>query len=137
MGSSASGRYATDRSDITPFWHPPYPEVVEHLRACRTASRTRFYRNADVVWWVADCEQAKADILDCDRALEQLGFYLENSERPDRARAAEVRRTLERRREVLVDRRREASRQLRLIGISPQEQALIRDELLARSAKAQ
>lgn len=137
MGSSSSGRYSTDRSEPPRYWHPPYPETVAQAKAARTAWMTRFLRKADVVWWVTDHAQACEDIAECDAAIETLAARID-SPAPDEAESPQMLATymglVACKREMLLDRKREASRQLRLIGISPKEQALILRELRRREA---
>ena len=137
MGSSSGGRFSTDRSDRRVVWHPPYPEVLKQSRAARTARMTRYLRGQDALWWVADCEQAKSDIAACDRITHALGMRAADPAcaEPERNRVDAVLARLERARAILVERKREASHQLRLIGISPLEQAQIRDELVRQQER--
>ena len=142
MGSSASGRYATDRN-----MHPSYERLLTlqeraHFTACRTANRTRYVREHDVLWWVVECEDAKAELARCTGLLERLGTALaeDPQDLAEETGAAWTRADLEAARELLQDlqaatlaRRKQASHELRMLGISPLAQTRIAAKLRARS----
>lgn len=145
MGSSSSGRYATDRNLRPSYERLPLPQDLAHGAACRTANRTRYVRKHDVLWWVAECEDAKSELKRDADLLERLSVALQE----DPADIAELAAPawthqdletaaalLEDRRAAALARRKQASRELRLLGVSPKAQARIAAELRRRAQEA-
>lgn len=167
MGSSSSGRYATDRSLRPSYERLPDPAVRMRGVKTRAAHHTRYLREQNVVGWVLACEQAKAELARCEKVMNNLQALLATLPAPDPTTAggacaaaegtavpqdtaaepparsadgtdraaveravAQVRARLDR----ALTRRKDASRQLRLIGISPKAQARIFAEVKQRSA---
>ena len=142
MGSSASGRYATDRNLRPSYERLLTPYERAHFSACRTANRTRYVREHDVLWWVAECEDAKAELEWCAGLLGRLETALakDPQDLAEETGPAWTHADLEVARDLLQDlqaatlgRRKQASRELRLLGISPLAQAHIAAKLRARS----
>lgn len=123
LGSSASGRFSTDRSVRPCYVHLPTPEELARFAGMRTANRTRYLREQDALGWVLACEAARRTAERLQGQLDALREY-----GGDEAQAAELDARLER----AVARRREASRQLRLMGVSPKAQARIFEEVRRR-----
>lgn len=141
-GAANAGRYATDprrRSDMNRL---PTPADLARRQAARPAWLARYLRQQDVLGWVARFDQARGEA----DALRQEVLRLEGTaegradeevvgDAPGDApvpaagdRAAGVRARLVR----AEDRKREASRQLRLMGISPRAQAAVSREMRKR-----
>ena len=168
MGSSSSGRYATDRGIAPSYDRLPDPELLARGTTCARARLTRYVREQDVLWWVAECQDAKDDLARdqellarIERAASGLATgelargHAQNGAGPTVGAVGAVdgektdgaaRDQLEQRLTAAADalrahmdqalrRRQEASRQLRLIGISPKAQARIVDELRRRAAR--
>lgn len=156
MGSSSSGRYATDRSLRPSYERLPDPAVRMRGVKARAAHHTRYLREQNVVGWVLACEQAKAELARYEKVMDGLQALLAALPAPDPAPAdvtcavagevaaagtdraaveravAQVQARLDR----ALARRKDASRQLRLIGISPKAQARIFAEVRQRRAAA-
>jgi hypothetical protein len=136
MGSSSSGRFSTDR-DRRPDYEalPDYPTLMRRKQA-RAALRTRYLREQDVLGHTLDHYEAKrflawgearATLLDSAReAAVQAGEARKAA--LAQAAATQLRAQLDEARDL----QREASRQLRLIGVSPKAQACILNEALRR-----
>lgn len=146
MGSAASGRYATDRSVGPSYERPPAPEMLAHGAACSRARLTRYVRGQDVLWWVAECQDAKDELAwGAEKAAALEALLEERADgRADRTdpedptdprRVADALERLRTRMDAALARRREASRQLRLIGVSPKAQARIVAELRRRACE--
>jgi|GEM_PF-2830408 len=144
MGSSSSGRYATDRNVRPSYDRLPTPQELERALACRIANRTRYVREYDALWWVAECEDAKAELAAGAGLLDRLRVALDEDPadladetgpawtHADFEAAAEL---LEERQAATLLRRKQASRELRLLGVSPKAQARIAAELRLRASK--
>lgn len=129
MGSSSSGRYATDRSRRPDYELLPDEETLAQWAACQFANRARYLREQDAAGLVAACEAARAEL---DVATEKLARLraaqgqLNLAEEPELyARLQEAALWLEAHVGQTLARRRELSGQLRALGISPKEQAAI------------
>ena len=134
MGSSSSGRYATDRNARPSYDRLLSAEERAGLAACRTANRTRYVREHDVLWWVVECEDAKAELAGIEALLERVRVAL--GEDPgdlaeetagawtcgDFEAAVEL---LVERQAATLDRRKQASHELRMLGVSPKAAARI------------
>lgn len=143
MGSSSSGRYATDRSVRPCYERLPDPAALAQGRAARAAHHARYLREQDVVGWVLACERAKSELERATGLLDDLRRRIDahaGAEAPGGASGNPSKAELEQAAELLqghidrtLARRREASRQLRLIGVSPQAQARVYAEVRRRS----
>lgn len=153
MGSSSSGRYATDRSVRPCYERLPDPAALAQGRAARAAHHARYLREQDVVGWVLACERAKSELERATGLLDDLRRRIvaragddipagarAGAEAPGGASGDPSKAELEQAAELLqghidrtLARRREASRQLRLIGVSPQAQARVYAEVRRRS----
>ncbi len=143
MGSSSSGRYATDRSVRPCYERLPDPAALAQGRAARAAHHARYLREQDVVGWVLACERAKSELERATELLDDLRRRIDahaGAEAPDGASDSPSKAELEQAAELLqghidrtLARRRDASRQLRLIGVSPQAQARVYAEVRRRS----
>lgn len=142
MGSSSSGRYATDRNVRPSYDRLPTAEQLAHFAACKTANQTRYLRKHDALWWVAECEDAKTELEYGTGLLERLNAAL-NEDPADLAEEtsgawthedlqAAVELLEERLAATLIHRKR-ASRELRLLGVSPLAQAGIAAKLRDRA----
>lgn len=139
MGSSSSGRYATDRSVRPCYERLPDPAALAQGRAARAAHHARYLREQDVVGWVLACERAKSELERATGLLDDLRRRIDahaGAEAPGGASGDPSKAELEQAAELLqghidrtLARRREASRQLRLIGVSPQAQARVYAEV--------
>lgn len=137
MGSAAAGRYTTDRGVGPSYERPPAPEMLAHGRACSHARLARYVREQDVLWWVADCQDAKDELAWGEERAELLEAARAQAETPaDVARLDEALAELRARMDEALNRKREASRQLRLIGVSPKAQARLAAELRERARTA-
>ena len=72
MGSSSSGRYATDRSVRPCYERLPDPAALAQGRAARAAHHARYLREQDVVGWVLACERAKSELERATGLLDDL-----------------------------------------------------------------
>lgn len=143
MGSSSSGRYATDRSVRPCYERLPDPAALAQGRAARAAHHARYLREQDVVGWVLACERAKSELERATELLDDLRRRIDahaGADAPGGASGSPSKAELEQAAELLqghidrtLARRREASRQLRLIGVSPQAQARVYAEVRRRS----
>lgn len=143
MGSSSSGRYATDRSVRPCYERLPDPAALAQGRAARAAHHARYLREQDVVGWVLACERAKSELERATGLLDDLRRRIDahaGAEAPGGASGNPSKAELEQAAELLqghidrtLARRRDASRQLRLIGVSPQAQARVYAEVRRRS----
>lgn len=153
MGSAASGRYSTDRSVVPTYDRLPSYAQLRQRALARCAQHTRYLRQQDVVGHVLDHGEARAflewaapRLADLEAAL-AAASAAEKTPRPcgapaqgpaplgpgvatvpAGARPEELERavaSLRARMDDALAMKREASRQLRLIGISPQAQAHI------------
>ena len=146
MGSSSSGRYATDRSVRPCYERLPDPAALAQGRAARAAHHARYLREQDVVGWVLACERAKSELERATGLLDDLRRRIDahaGAETPDGASGNPSKAELEQAAELLqghidrtLARRREASRQLRLIGVSPHAQARVYAEVRRRSDRS-
>lgn len=146
MGSSSSGRYATDRSVRPCYERLPDPAALAQGRAARAAHHARYLREQNVVGWVLACERAKSELERATGLLDDLRRRIDahaGAETPDGASGNPSKAELEQAAELLqghidrtLARRREASRQLRLIGVSPQAQARVYAEVRRRSDRS-
>lgn len=146
MGSSSSGRYATDRSVRPCYERLPDPAALAQGRAARAAHHARYLREQDVVGWVLACERAKSELERATGLLDDLQRRIDahaGAEAPGGASGNPSKAELEQAAELLqghidrtLARRREASRQLRLIGVSPQAQARVYAEVRRRSDRS-
>ena len=146
MGSSSSGRYATDRSVRPCYERLPDPAALAQGRAARAAHHARYLREQDVVGWVLACERAKSELERATELLDDLRRRIDahaGAETPDGASGNPSKAELEQAAELLqghidrtLARRRDASRQLRLIGVSPQAQARVYAEVRRRSDRS-
>lgn len=144
LGSSASGRFSTDRSVRPCYVHLPTPEELARFAGMRTANRTRYLREQDALGWVLACEaarrtaerlQAQLDALPSDAgASANAACEAAVPSEPGLAGDPKTRELarLQARLEQAVARRKEASRQLRLMGVSPKAQARIFEEVRRR-----
>ena len=146
MGSSSSGRYATDRSVRPCYERLPDPAALAQGRAARAAHHARYLREQDVVGWVLACERAKSELERATGLLDDLRRRIDahaGAEAPGGASGNPTKAELEQAAKLLqghidrtLARRREASRQLRLIGVSPQAQARVYAEVRRRSDRS-
>ena len=146
MGSSSSGRYATDRSVRPCYERLPDPAALAQGRAARAAHHARYLREQDVVGWVLACERAKSELERATGLLDDLRRRIDahaGAEAPDGASGNPTKAELEQAAKLLqghidrtLARRREASRQLRLIGVSPQAQARVYAEVRRQSDRS-
>ena len=143
MGSSASGRYATDRNLLPSYERLLTAQERAHFTACRTANRTRYVREHDVLWWVVECEDAKAELEWCAGLLGRIEPALaeDPQDLAEETEAAWTHADLEAARELLQDlqaatlaRRKQASHELRMLGVSPLAQARIAAKIRTRTA---
>lgn len=143
MGSSSSGRYATDRSVRPCYERLPDPAALAQGRACRAAHHARYLRGQNVVGWVLACERAKLELehatgllADLRERIEALAESAGTEDGPSKGELERAEELLQGHVDRTLARRREASRQLRLIGVSPREQARIYAEACRRGAVA-
>ena len=146
MGSSSSGRYATDRSVRPCYERLPDPAALAQGRAARAAHHARYLREQDVVGWVLACERAKSELERATELLDDLRRRIDahaGAEAPGGASGNPTKAELEQAAKLLqghidrtLARRREASRQLRLIGVSPQAQARVYAEVRRQSDRS-
>jgi hypothetical protein len=158
MGSAAAGRYCTDRSVRPFMGQLPTADDLARRGACRDVWRARYLREQDVVGWVLEFADAKEalELLDARIAeLEGAGDEavatptseqgepgtpdaggsegVDGGARPEPAASGtgddgQAMRVLMTSRADALARKREASRQLRMFGISPKAQAAILSE---------
>lgn len=133
VGSASSGRFSTDRG-VAPSYDR-IPGAYAHARAgiVKTAWYARYLRNQDVVGWVLDHADAKAFIERAQVALEHLHAQQELA--GNAAAWNDIQKRidlLEQRSAEALCMRKEASRQLRLLGVSPKDQARILAEIEQR-----
>lgn len=143
MGSSSSGRYATDRSVRPCYERLPDPAALAQGRAARAAHHARYLREQDVVGWVLACERAKSELERATELLDDLRRRIDAhagadipagaSDSPSKAELEQAAELLQGHIDRTLARRRDASRQLRLIGVSPQAQARVYAEVRRRS----
>lgn len=146
MGSSSSGRYATDRSVRPCYERLPDPAALAQGRAARAAHHARYLREQDVVGWVLACERAKSELERATELLDDLRRRIDAhagadipagaSGNPSKAELEQAAELLQGHIDRTLARRREASRQLRLIGVSPQAQARVYAEVRRRSDRS-
>ena len=133
VGSASSGRFATDRG-IRPSYDR-IPGAYAHARAglAKTAWYAKYLRDQDVVGWVLDHADAKLFIERGEALLEQLRSEQALACDPASWNTAQTHiDQLEARLAEALCMRKEASRQLRLLGVSPKEQAQILAEIERR-----
>lgn len=133
VGSASSGRFSTDR-DIRPSYDR-IPGAYAHARAglVKTAWYAKYLRDHDVVGWVLDHADAKLFLERGEVALQQL--RAEQALASDAASWNDLQKQIDELEQRLAETlalRKEASRQLRLLGISPKEQARLLAEIERR-----
>lgn len=114
MGSSASGRYVANPDARPGYGAQAGIAVPYHDKAHREAWAARYIKDMGVRDLVLQCELAKALLAQGEEALAERGYEPQD----------------------VLSLRRETSRQLRLIGVSPKAQAGIWREMLMRARNA-
>lgn len=121
MGSASSGRYRTDPNRRPDYNRLPDAETLERRAAAQPAWKTRYLREQHVAALVLDCQDAREIVDEAVCALQEAT--------PGQVPLAQAYL------KAATDRRRELSRNLRLLGISPLEQAAILREAQARLSR--
>ncbi len=133
VGSASSGRFATDRGVRPTYDRIPGAYVNARSGMTRTAWYARYLRDQDVVGWVLDHADAKAFLAQGETVMAELVRRRDAATDPETWNAAQKAiDLLEPRLAEALNLRREASRQLRLLGVSPKEQALLLREIERR-----
>ena len=153
MGSTSNGRFSTDRSVRPDYDRRPDAQTRQRWSAAHDAQLTRYLRNQNVVGLVLSCQDARDDLAAATARLAEVQAALEtarveisadkSSAVPSAAREAslasriarlaEAQTWLQARADEALADRRSASQRLRLIGISPKQEALIRAEIRRRA----
>lgn len=137
MGASSNGRFSTDRSVRPDYDRRPNAQTLARWDLNRAANQTRYLRDQNVVGLVLAAQDARDDIAAGTARLGELASALESARiRGDidqQARLEEALAWLQAHLDEALENRRSASQRLRLIGISPKQEALIRAEIARRA----
>lgn len=141
MGSFTSGSYATDRNVRPDYDMRPTFATRMRWAANEKANQTRYLRKFDALGCVIDCHEAKEELAAVEARLCQAQEGLvaaeariaqaspsDSTSARDIEQAQQLRQSIEAltaRREQALDTRRHLSSQLRLMGISPKDEAEI------------
>jgi hypothetical protein len=156
MGSSNAGRYCTDRSTRPFLGRLPTREELEQWGRMRGVWLAHYLREQDVIGWVLEFDDAKQELERIEESIANANnrkpvSELETDEPTlaSEAQAAEDSSAsgtevtdahddelaeLQQRRDAALSRKREASRQLRMLGISPKAQGAILREYQRRES---
>lgn len=133
VGSASSGRFATDRGVRPTYDRIPGAYANARSGIEKTAWYARYLRDQDVVGWVLDHADAKAFLDQGEKIMAELARRREAAATPEAWNAAQKAiDLLEPRLAEALALRKEASRQLRLLGVSPKEQAQLLREIERR-----
>lgn len=133
VGSASSGRFATDRGVRPTYDRIPGAYVNARSGSARTAWYARYLRGQDVVGWVLDHADAKAFLAQGEKVMAELVRRRDAATTPEGWDAAQKAiDLLEPKLAEALALRREASRQMRLLGVSPKEQAQLLREIERR-----
>ncbi len=137
MGSTSNGRFSTDRSLRPDYDRRPSAQTRARWAANHDANLTRYLRDQHVVGLVLACQDARDNLSAGQARLAELDAALNEARTSGdavrEAKLAEAQAWLRDHLDDTLQTRRRASQQLRLIGISPKQEALIRAEIAARS----
>ena len=134
VGSASSGRFSTDRGVRPSYDRIPGAYAQARSGTEKTAWYARYLRDQGVLGWVLDHADAKAFLERGEAVRAELVRRREaagTAEAWDLAQQALDQLEVQLAEALAV--RREASRQLRLLGVSPKEQAQILAELGRRA----
>lgn len=136
VGSSSSGRFATNRNARPAYDCIPGAYAFARSGATKTAWYARYLREQGAIGWVLDHADATSFLERGQQALDSL------TKRRDAASDTESHDAAQKSIDLLEARmaeatavRKEASRQLRLLGVSPKEQAQILAETRRRTVR--
>lgn len=133
VGSASSGRFATDRGVRPAYDRIPGAYANARSGIEKTAWYARYLRDQDAVGWVLDHADAKAFLDKGEKVMAELARRRATAATPEVWHAAQKAiDLLEPRLAEALALRKEASRQLRLLGVSPKEQAQILREIERR-----
>ena len=134
VGSASSGRFATDRGVRPTYDRVPGAYVHARMGVVKTAWYAKYLRDQDVLGWVLDHADAKAFLAQGENVMAEL------VRRRDAAKSSEAWNAAQKAIDLLEPQlsealsiKQEASRQLRLLGVSPKDQARLLHEIRLRS----
>lgn len=134
VGSASSGRFATDRGVRPTYDRVPGAYVHARMGAVKTAWYAKYLRNQDVLGWVLDHADAKAFLAQAEDVMAELVRRRDAAKSPEAWNAAQKAiDLLEPQLSEALSIKQEASRQLRLLGVSPKDQARLLHEIRLRS----
>lgn len=140
MGASSNGRFSTDRSVRPDYDRRPSTQTLARWNLNREANQARYLRDQNVVGLVLAAQDARDDLAAGTARLAELASALEaartHGDVDQQARLEDALSWLQTHLDEALENRRSASQRLRLIGISPKQEALIRAEAQRRRAEA-
>lgn len=137
MGATSNGRYSTRGTRHPDYTHVRTADEARRLRACAPAWKARLYRDARVVGMVIDCADAKREVCALAEQLDELRERRRRACGDEAVRLTAAIARVTRAYDDALAYRRESSRQLRLVDVSPRDEAAILREARARLAQAQ
>lgn len=136
MGSASSGRFSTDRSVRPDYDRRPSEQTRARWAACRDAQLVRYLRSQNVVGLVVAGARARKALEDGgvrhDELQAAIGVAHAMEDAVREARLQGELASLRERMAAELRARRQVSQQLRLIGISPKQEALLRKSIPCR-----
>ncbi len=134
VGSASSGRFATDRGVRPTYDRVPGTYVHARMGVVKTAWYAKYLRDQDVLGWVLDHADAKAFLAQAEDVMAELVRRRDAAKSPEAWNAAQKAiDLLEPQLSEALSIKQEASRQLRLLGVSPKDQARLLHEIRLRS----